>query len=110
MPVNIELLDKAMEAVEEAAQRGEWDQSDYQCGTGGCVAYWACVAAGGTYNSDTGKVEFPDGDANFIAPGAAELLGIDFMNAHLEGGLFHSRNTLDDLRRIVAELKAEATG
>lgn len=53
--VNVPLLRKTLEAVEDEAakvQGSQWDQRVWRCGTGMCFAGWAVHLDGGEFASD----------------------------------------------------------
>lgn len=112
---NIEELRLGMKLTEEAAARGEWDQSEwfikYDCGT-------ACCFAGNLLLHHGYKPEFLHKDSaiaySVTAPNGMKDVGVGVEAAMLLGlnkvqaeQLFHAQNSLDDLRRIVAELCEE---
>lgn len=109
MPINIELLDQTMAHIE--AHPREWHQRHWRCGTGMCFAGHAATLAGGQWV--TGPDDFMSeylagdsvGDVEWAPVRAARLLGLDEDQSDY---LFAGSNTIEDLRRIVAELKAEA--
>jgi hypothetical protein len=114
---NVELLRQTLAHIE--ANPDEWDQRDWRretsCGTAYCFAGWAVKLTGGEFCRDSGGkvfgslVKASGSDVPLmIADYAAELLGlppeVDEYGGPANALLFYSRNTLDDLRRIVAEL------
>jgi hypothetical protein len=122
MSVNVERLQAGLAAVEAAAERGEWEQNTWRCETGMCFAGWVVTLNGGRWLHPAGnfgafKVAPEDIDATdhvltddigqrwvWPADRACRLLGLDTWDTDL----FSPDNTLDDLRRIVAELIATA--
>jgi hypothetical protein len=105
------------------ANPATWKQTHYRCRTGMCFAGWRAEMSGGrwVHDANRGFAELlhadPDDDPAdiFTWPGEVEavtafdrakrLLGLDY---HQADDLFGALNKLDDLRRIVAELCAEA--
>mgnify|MGYP001587222180 CR=1 FL=1 len=121
MSVNVDLLDRTLAHIE--ANPEEWEQTAYRCDTGMCFAGWACQLAGGRWLTppcdhwgdvlvaepadDQERVRSFDGvHGTVVLKRATRLLGLDFDIAR---DLFDVGNTLDDLRRIVADIKAGAT-
>ncbi|MGI5485194.1 hypothetical protein [Microtetraspora malaysiensis] len=125
MTLNIDLLKRTLEHIEATPE--EWYQGAYRCGTGMCFAGWACTFAGGVWAGGPDEWDGEDliadegdgDDASFlyedmngndvygVSAGrrARRLLGLTPEQAT---DLFDGHNTLDDLRRIVAELCVEA--
>ena len=126
MSLNIDLLDRTLAHIE--AHPEHWDQTVWRCDSAMCFAGWTAELAGG-------KWLLPEGDAHadYLAPepgddpdetgGCCQHLdsGIDSgiaaenrarrllgLTEKQSARLFDGSNTLDDLRRIVAELKAGA--
>lgn len=111
MTINVELLDRTLAHIEANPER--WDQAVYRCATGMCFAGWACTLAGGLWISDDDEVlvaepgEWPthQWDGEVVATArvrATRILGLDDAQA---SDLFSADNTIEDLRRIVAELR-----
>lgn len=121
MTVNVALLDQVMAHIE--ANPHDWEQGDYRCSTGMCFAGWAVELSGGTWVTDRdsrwrdqvfaepddeysyastldGKTEVTDADYR-----AQRVLGIGGDEA---GDLFYAGNTMDEIRRIVKEIKENA--
>jgi hypothetical protein len=112
MTVNVPLLRKTLEHIEAHPQ--EWYQNTWRCDTAMCFAGTACHLDGGEWVRDGSSPwlaqrdgEAPD-DLHYAPAGwvhaetrARRILGLDPWPA---AGLFHYRNTLDDLREQVAEL------
>jgi hypothetical protein len=114
MMPNIEELRLGLKLTEAAAERGEWDQSDwfvkYDCGTACCFAgnlllhhgyqpeFLPDSAVAWTVTTPDGLVEVSAGNE------ARRLLGLNAVQAER---LFHAQNSLADLRSIVAELCEE---
>ncbi|MEV0616088.1 hypothetical protein AB0I81_22435 [Nonomuraea sp. NPDC050404] len=119
MTINVALLKQTLAHIE--AHPDEWNQADYRCGSGMCVAGWAAQFAGGKWYADDPDAGF--GDALIAEPDepnsfrmddvrlvyadhrAQRVLGLDGEQADR---LFEGSNSLPDLRRIVAELVEEA--
>lgn len=110
--INVPLLRKTLEHIE--AHPREWNQKTWRCETGFCFAGWAVELTGGrwvTYGNglypyvlaeDDDPPEHVDYDGEVECAYRAErILGLTGQEAQY---LFHSENTLDDLRRIVADL------
>lgn len=103
-----------MSLVEQAAPRGEWNQSFYRspcasrdgggCGTALCFAGWAVVAAGAQFASDHtfewnySCVVDDLGGITEIPVWAANALGLTLFEA---GELFNPDNDLEELKTIV---------
>lgn len=127
---NVDLLWKTLAQVEE--QPDLWRQTAFavalaqlfpgRCGTAHCFGGWAIILHGNTLNADNPGIVTPlPGD--HIDPAVTwDLVGgrtvmdtwayaqhILGLTADQAGDLFNIRNTLDDLRRIVAELCGEAS-
>ena len=98
-----------------------WDQEEWRCETGMCVAGWMCELGGGTwltgpYDVHSALLVIEDSDANnartkelsdgregiYADERARRLLGAD------PGGLFDPDNSLSDIKAIRDELYAEA--
>lgn len=108
-----------VEANQEFWRQSEWrvdlrlvDKD--RCGTAYCFAGWKCQLDGVVWRHDA---DYPDSDLIVLPNGriidaegyASEALGVEHTRG--EDGvipLFAEGNTLDDLKRIVAELVAEA--
>lgn len=126
MTLNIELLDKTLEAVKDAAERGEgWVQQDWRCRSGMCFAGWAATLAGGKWVNPVAKGQYEDSllvaDPTIDKPHqigqhygvsvpsvtaadrARNVLGFVTGSA----GLFAGGNKIEDLERIVADLKED---
>jgi len=97
-----------------------WDQEDYRCKTGMCFAGHTAVLNGGIWAEPerftSWLVAVPTDDPRYVyqrdgrsvikaAARAQQILGLDGVSA---SWLFEAGNTLDDLRRIVAELCEQA--
>lgn len=118
MTVNVPLLRKTLEHVESHPE--EWTQDIWLCRTSACFAGHAVLIDGGkwgeTENSVFVRAEPEDDPADVRTPIAGEgpmvtvperarrILGIGYTDSRR---LFDSDNTLDDLRRIVAELSED---
>lgn len=109
---NIEELRLGLKLTEEAAERGEWDQSEwfvkYDCGTSCCFAGNLLLHHGYKpyFMDDDSEVAWmvttPDGSKmSGVGETARELLDLNSVQAEL---LFDAQNSMDDLRRIVADL------
>ena len=133
MTLNIELLDKTLAAVKEAAERRDestspgagWVQQDWRCRSGMCFAGFAAELAGGKWVNPVAKGQYEDSllvaDPTIDKPHqialhygspvpsvtaadrARNVLGFTAGSA----GLFAGGNKIEDLERIVAELKVE---
>lgn len=116
--VNVPLLRKTLEHIE--AHPEEWDQSSWSCGTSGCFAYHAAMISGGEpVDMYLGYVVSEEDDPSdqvylaaigrpamvHVATRAVRVLGLDEHPGDTR--LFNGDNTLDDLRRIVAELSGD---
>lgn len=118
MTINVELLDRVMAHIE--AHPETWDQKTFRCESGMCVAGWAAQLGGGLWLTGpednfchhlVAEEGDPDGDIREwrgtrsvpVWSRAARLLGLD---DHEADRLFGPGNTIDDLREIVAGLKA----
>jgi hypothetical protein len=115
MTLDADLLDKTLHHIEtldafEGHVDDRWVQqwwiSPNVCGTSACFAGWTCVLAGDTLDAATCDAIAPDGTRRFIPDRARELLGIDLDTEPAEY-LFAASNDLDDIRRIVGQLKAD---
>lgn len=121
MTINVPLLRKTLEHIE--AHPEEWNQSAWACGTAGCFAWHAAMLDGAGNPPDPFNQEYvpaePGDDPDqlveiastqtvHVADRATRVLGLDSRVVESSGGLFRYDNTLDDLRRIVADLTAEA--
>jgi hypothetical protein len=134
MTVNKELLRATLKNVEEAAERGEWEQSiwrariappldgDDSCGTAMCFFGWVVPTAGREFNAGMNTITLTDDDERKITAGryqmpywqsGQDLHVFDWGRVQLRltvrqaERLAYTKNTLDDLRRIVAELCEE---
>lgn len=114
MQYNVPLLRKTLEHIETNPQ--EWEQKVWHCGTSGCFAWHAAMLDGAepvTSYPDSSYVlateDDPPSDLSsyegvvHVAVRAARVLGLGDQD---RSRLFHYTHTLDDLRRIVAELIA----
>lgn len=124
--LNVDLLDKTLDHIhtleafrEEGVEIGDrWNQGNWalqeECGTACCFAGWAVKLAGhrlvttgectcgcGSYSNEL-VVELPDGTTERVAEVAKRELG--FAGDEIE--LFNSGNLLEDLDRIVGQIKA----
>lgn len=109
MPVNVPLLRKTLEHIE--AHPGEWDQENYRCGSAACFAGHAALLAGGEWDRPNEPLDdylAPSSDRPFETADerAVSVLGLEQWQADR---LFDGGNSLDDLRRIVAELSEDAS-
>lgn len=89
-------------ATEDAKPHsGEWDQNVYVCGTSRCVAGKTVLEEGGTdwFGS---TIRRPDGGRTFIERWARKILGL---NEDEAWALFDPKNTVDDLREVVADIE-----
>ena len=127
---NIELLDKVLKHIEDHPEA--WSQADWRteydealavdpesgreilavdCGTAFCFAGWACQMEGGKWADTTSLIPIDEDDpfdilgddTVFASTRAQRLLGLTSEQAE---DLFRSENTLDDIREMVAEIKA----
>lgn len=108
---NVEELRLGLKLTEEAAERGEWDQSDwfvkYDCGTSCCFAGNLLLHHGyqPEFLPDSAvawTVTAPNGMKDVgVGVEAAMLLGLNKVQAER---LFYAQNSLADLRSIVADL------
>lgn len=119
---NIDLLKRTLAHIEADPEnwfQGEWrivnaEHDPDRCGTSYCFAGWTLQLSGGKWAYPADDIDrnhivlTPEGEAD-VAEVAAELLDIDDFYQTLSSHLFDPENTLDDLRRIVGELCAEAT-
>jgi hypothetical protein len=103
------------------ANSDQWDQGDYRCKSGMCMAGWACERYGGRWifpeplsqgrddwlvpEPEDNSVIYVMGDVRYVIAHdrAGRLLGLTEDQAD---DLFHPKNTLDDLRRIVEDICA----
>jgi len=138
MTPNIDQLDKTLSHIEtldafkrEGVATDQWRQTRWTgealartqtpptvqepCGTAGCFAGWALLLNGYQLapvekRGQMGRYIYtPDGDRVVsVSEEAARLLGIDELDANRPGGLFFGANDLDDIRRIVGELREQA--
>lgn len=120
------LLDEAIEQIELQEKRengGDWQQQDWRCGSGMCLAGWIDQLAGGQWAFPVGNehedylvatdddyseaVETIEGKRVVHAQNRAEeLLGVDGgVTSH--GWLFGPSNSLHDIRRIRNWLAAD---
>lgn len=108
MTVNVELLDRTLAYIE--AHPEEWTQEHYRCRSGCCFAGHAALLSGARWasnNSNAADVKAGDGHPlEMVWERAARVLGLTGEEAD---DLFSPGNKLDDLRRIVADLKAGAS-
>lgn len=105
MSVNVELLQKTLDAIKANPQH--WNQSHWHCGTSHCFAGFAELIAHGLpiETDETVLLE----DREFCNPGsgwltsehATKLLGISDDDAET---LFTSYRTLEELEEMVASL------
>ncbi|XVQ07305.1 hypothetical protein ACQP1W_32450 [Spirillospora sp. CA-255316] len=111
---NVDLLKRTLAHIE--AHPEEWDQNEWctelDCGTAYCFAGWAIKLDGrATFTAVNDFVIDEDGTSQDTDDYAAGLLGIKSLERaerDCEEHLFAADNSLDDLRRIVGELCAEA--
>lgn len=110
--VNVELLNETLAYIETHPE--DWRQGEYRCGSGMCFAGWAATLSGREWlvpdpDSMASNLLSPEGDEEpsmlrggvHVHEVAERLLGLtDDQGFHLFAGL----NTLEDIRRIVAEL------
>ena len=108
-------LKRVLAVVEQAEQVGLWDQGswwhdvegrdpldvdgEHFCGTAYCFAGWTLALEGwkpGYYAHQMVKGEYEVG----VDEAAADALDLNLGEAEM---LFHEDNSLDDLRRMVAE-------
>ena len=108
MTINKDLLRETLAYIE--AHPEEWDQTKWLCGTTACFAGRACLLSGDrpVYeigpDDESGRVYFgQDNRRRQVRYRAADLLGLGQHDADV---LFDCGCTMDDLRRIVAELCA----
>jgi len=121
--VNVELLDRTLAHVE--AHESEWNQANWRCRSGMCFAGWAATIDGGKWAfpetamwdegtdpraclvpvDDDPEGEVVDGVVH-VENRAPRVLGLTYEQSD---DLFFELNTLDDLRRIVAEIKSGAS-
>lgn len=101
-------LDLVLKTIEENPQH--WDQNNWHCGTSHCFAGFAQLLS-----RDMPLQTDIDGEEPYVCVGgkdfhpcddAPEWLGVTLEQASLFGGLFDPDNDIDDLRRIVTEIKA----
>jgi hypothetical protein len=103
--INKDLLRETLAYIEVHPE--EWDQTKWICDTTACFAGRACLLSGdrphGSVYEDgeRGIVSFGTNSWGAIRHRAEELLGLTWIESER---LFSMSNTLDDLRRIVAEL------
>jgi hypothetical protein len=105
------------------ANQDQWEQDNYRvdladfddgrCGTAYCFAGWKAQLDGVKWKYPLHDffpdvIALPDGSEASADAYAAQALGIEHTRDCGEIPLFEAHNTLDDLRRIVAELCAEA--
>ena len=123
-PINVELLWVTLNHIKRNPDT--WDQESWRCGSSACFAGHAALQAGGRWLDkddmfspwvvvDNDKIEFPDEllrlntltmEKGVDAPiFAAEVLGLNQAEAR---NLFHFRNALADLERIVLDLTEKA--
>ena len=108
---NTDLLNRTLTAIENDPD--DWDQENWRK----CFAGKACDQAGGQWMTDDpqeSELVLTDSDpawctergSTFAGTRAYRVLGLDPTDSDPAGarGLFVGNNTLDDLRRIVAEL------
>jgi len=126
MAINVQLLDQTLAHIETHPR--EWDQATWRCGTTYCFAGRAVVIAGSRWVKRSDRYDYESEflladdddrawaatasglscDANetiHVADRARRLLGLTEEQAD---DLFAGPNTLDDLRAMVADLKAQA--
>lgn len=100
-PINIALLDAAIEQIELHPET--WQQRHWRCETGMCVAGWIVTLAGDEWASapGLGAEEFVRVNGRLVHAEirAMKLLGISFSPA-----LFDAENTLEDIKRFRDEM------
>lgn len=117
MSINVPLLKTTLAYIE--AHPEEWDQSEWRCGTGACFAGHAAILHGAKWrgrNATDMHVISPDGATYMVDSYAREALGLELRPytdpndkvCYYGIELFRAGNSLDDLRRIVGELCAQA--
>jgi len=122
MTVNVDLLDRTLAQIE--AHPETWEQRSYRCESGMCFAGWAALLAGGRWaepeNSWNGCLVAEDDDlpehthgCDYGGPGvhaherAQRVLGL---HEAIADELFCAGNDIDDIRRIVADIKSSTAG
>lgn len=125
MTINTALLDQVLDHIE--AHPDTWRQGAWRCATGMCFAGWAVQLTGGQWATDPtddpddlsdaviADGDDPAEDISLMPDGHTQVVAA-FLRARRKLGLrpgqatrlFAGRNTLEDLRRIVADLKAAA--
>jgi hypothetical protein len=115
---DIQALEETMAAVEVAAKNGRWIQDEWftgydldgeWCGTAGCFAGHRAFLDGYRVEATPNGRLLVKGGADpiqFAGDWASGRLRLSDAQAE---ELFRSGNQLDDLRRIVARIKAEVT-
>jgi hypothetical protein len=121
MERNDELIDKVLHYIENHPD--EWDQETWFCGTTACFAGRALLMSGFEIvdtallrekikgHEDYGWLddfEMIDEAGNLVreyTTRAAERLGLNWDDAIM---LFNGRNDLEDLRAIIADIRAES--
>jgi hypothetical protein len=96
--VNISRLDKAFASI-DAGER-EWDQFDWRCGTGGCLAAHAGLVSGWVWAFTHGNLmrrsNQPVGDlvdvSEMVSARVVAIRELDLTNDQAEA-LFHEQNT-----------------
>jgi hypothetical protein len=112
--INVPLLLRTLEHIE--AHPEEWNQEKWHCGSAYCFAGHAATLSGAVFVTTPGDPD-PDDTIHVLGPGddkphavyyyAAGALGLDPYGRAADR-LFDGSNTLDDLRRVVADLTARA--
>lgn len=101
-------LDLVLGTIEANPQH--WDQRNWHCGTSHCFAGTAQLLARQMPLTTRVDADHPyiviGGEHNHPCGDAQEWLGVTDSQIMLDGGLFDPDGTLDDLRRIIAEIKA----
>lgn len=117
----LDLLDAAIGHIE--AHPEDWNQAEWRCATGMCLAGWICQLGGGEWVGDpgVGRGEFLKADPAeegidiLVAGGqrrihaadrAKRLLGFDPSDEGAD--LFWHSNTLADIKRMRDDLRAGA--
>lgn len=126
----IALLDEAIEQVtlqSLAGDKGQWNQADWRCGSGMCLAGWIDQLAGGEWltpagdqfedymvaeDSDQGDPDYGDPPVDALgrhgvhAADRAERLLAPDVSRYTADALFAGDNTLQDIKDIRASIPA----
>jgi hypothetical protein len=116
---NVALLNQTLAHIE--AHPEEWNQASFRCGTAACFAGHAVILEGGVWEDDVSddllaRADDPREDVWFGTDGDPDVVDVRSRARRILGlanheadELFEGLNSLERLRRIVAELTGGAS-